>query len=217
MPLSTADTTLHLSHTTPFNAPHQRSFTCSVNPVVLFSILDHYLRRNENQDRVIGTLLGVRSEDSSEVEIRACFNVPHNETAESVAVDMEHHRTMYELHHRVNPKEVIVGWYATGSNLNSYSALIQDFYSRETTPFPAIHLTMDTTLTVAGRDGMGVKTYVSAPVGVSARAENCLFLPIPCEVKYFDAERSGLAALPTGHPSTHTFYYFVCMRVWAYM
>lgn len=73
---------------------------------------------------------------------------------------MEHHRTMYELHHRVNPKEVIVGWYATGSNLNSYSALIQDFYSRETMPYPAIHLTMDTALAVAGKDAMGVKTYV---------------------------------------------------------
>lgn len=84
MPLSTAASTLHLSHSTPFNPTHQRSFTCEVNPVVLFSILDHYLRRNENQDRVIGTLLGVRSEDGSEVEIRACFNVPHNETAESV-------------------------------------------------------------------------------------------------------------------------------------
>ena len=30
-----------------------------VDPLVLFNILDHFQRRNEGQDRVIGTLLGV--------------------------------------------------------------------------------------------------------------------------------------------------------------
>jgi hypothetical protein len=28
-----------------------------------------------------------------------------------VAVDINHHKTMYDLHQRVNPQEVIVGWY----------------------------------------------------------------------------------------------------------
>ena len=78
-------------------------------PVVLFTILDHYLRRTDQQDRVIGTLLGRRTE--SEVEIRTAFAVLHSETDEQVAVDTEYHRTMYELHRKVNPKEVIVGWY----------------------------------------------------------------------------------------------------------
>jgi translation initiation factor 3 subunit F len=27
-----------------------------------------------------------------------------------VAVDVDFHQRMFELHHRVNPKEVIVGW-----------------------------------------------------------------------------------------------------------
>ena len=60
------------------------------------------------QDRVIGTLLGIRTEN--EVEIHNAFAVLHSETSEQVAVDMEYHRTMYELHHKVRPKEVIVGW-----------------------------------------------------------------------------------------------------------
>jgi len=76
--------------------------------VALFSILDHYLRRTDAQDRVIGTLLGMRTE--TEVEVRSSFAVLHSETSEQVAVDMEYHRTMYELHHKVNPKEIIVGW-----------------------------------------------------------------------------------------------------------
>ncbi len=82
----------------------------TVHPVALFSILDHYLRRTDDQERVIGTLLGVRSDDNEKIEVRSCFAVLHSEDSERVAVDMEYHRTMFELHQRVNPKEVIVGW-----------------------------------------------------------------------------------------------------------
>jgi JAB1/Mov34/MPN/PAD-1 ubiquitin protease len=42
------------------------------------------LHRNVNQKRVIGTMLGVRSDDGAEVEIRNCFAVPHNESSEQV-------------------------------------------------------------------------------------------------------------------------------------
>jgi len=72
---------------------------------------------------------------------------------------MECHRNMFELHRKVNPKELIVGWYATGSKLNQWNALIQDFYSREVAPFQAIHLTMDTNLQNEDKL-LGVKTYV---------------------------------------------------------
>ncbi|CAG8476666.1 5945_t:CDS:2 [Funneliformis caledonium] len=201
MPIDAATSALNLSFppttTAGFVVPQSRSFTVSVNPVVLFSILDHYLRRQENQHRVIGTLLGVRSEDGSEVEVRNCFPVPHDETQNQnqVAVDMEYHHNMFELHKKVNAKEIIVGWYATGSNLNQWNALIQDFYSKEVMPpFQAIHLTMDTDLKNEEKL-LGVKTYVGAPIGISAKPENCLFLPVPCDVKYFDAERSGLDLL----------------------
>jgi translation initiation factor 3 subunit F len=81
----------------------------TIHPVALFSILDHYLRRNDNQQRVIGTLLGTRTD--SEIDVRSSFAVLHSETDEQVAVDMEYHQAMYELHHRTNPKEIIVGWY----------------------------------------------------------------------------------------------------------
>lgn len=163
----------------------------TVHPVALFSILDHYLRRTDAQDRVIGTLLGTRTE--SEVEIRSSFAVLHNETSEQVAVDMDYHRTMVELHQKVNPKEIIVGWYSTGSNLNTYSALIQNFYSQETAPYQAVHLAVDTGVQEGGE--LGVKAFVSSPVGVFPKPENCVFLPIPCELRFQETERSGLDLL----------------------
>ncbi len=53
-----------------------------VQPVVLFSVLDHYQRRTEGQNRVIGTLLGTVT--GSTVEITNCFPVAHQETEEQV-------------------------------------------------------------------------------------------------------------------------------------
>jgi translation initiation factor 3 subunit F len=193
---------------------NSRSLTgVQVHPVALFSILDHYLRRSDpepeeeelNEDgtpkekangsenasttRVIGTLLGTRTE--SEVEIKSCFAVPHHETSEQVQVDMDYHKTMFELHQRVNPEEVIVGWYATGPNINMYTSLIQDFFSRETAPHQAVHLTVDTEV----RNDMGVKAYVSSPVGLSVKPENAVFIPLPVTLLSAPSERPSLSLL----------------------
>ncbi|ODQ49884.1 Mov34-domain-containing protein, partial [Saitoella complicata NRRL Y-17804] len=172
-----------------------------VDPLVMFSILDHALRRPaDSQERVIGTLLGVRSEDGTEVEIRNCFAVPHNESSEQVEVDMEYHKTMYALHQRANPKEVLVGWYATHPSLNAFSALIQNFYASEIPSGPCVHLTMSTK---AGKE-MAVETYVSSVVGITPEraADSCLFVPVASEVRYGDAERTGLEVIASAKASS---------------
>ncbi|EIW61648.1 Mov34-domain-containing protein [Trametes versicolor FP-101664 SS1] len=206
MPLGPPTSAIYLQNTAPgFTvAPGRTPTSVTVHPVALFSILDHFLRRNDTQERVIGTLLGTRSENG-EVEVRSSFAVLHSETEEQVAVDMEYHRTMYDLHHKVSPKEVIVGWYSTGSNLNTYSALIQNFYTQETTPHQAIHLAVNTG--VEEGQQAGVKAFVGSPVGVNPKPENCVFVPIPCELRFNDAERSGLDLLTSipANPANATF------------
>ncbi|KAJ9642486.1 hypothetical protein H2201_008355 [Coniosporium apollinis] len=195
--MASADSFLHLARplgpaqitTQPSTAP----LSVTIQPQALFSILDHSLRRNADQERVIGTLLGIRSEDGTEVEIRNCYAVPHTETAEQVEVDMDYQKEMLRLHHRANPKEVLVGWYATSSELNTFSALIQNFYGQQgdgTFPHPAVHLTVST---VPGQD-IEARTYISAPIGTTPEraADSCLFIPVPHEIKYGEAEKSGL-------------------------
>ncbi|KAI9817668.1 MAG: hypothetical protein M1826_001514 [Phylliscum demangeonii] len=165
-----------------------------IQPQALFSILDHSLRRNAEQERVIGTLLGVRSEDGSEVEIRNAFAVPHTEILnEQVEVEMEYQKNMLALHLKANPREVLVGWYATSSELNQFSALIQNFYGSQgdgTWPHPAVHLTLSTN---PGED-IETRTYVSAPVGVTVERiqDSASFMPVPYEIRYGEAEKSGL-------------------------
>lgn len=109
---------------------------------VLFNICDAYIRRNEGQERVIGTLLGSVGHDGS-VVIKNSYAVPHNESQGQVAVDIDFHRTMYDLHHRVNPKEVIVGWFSTGRGVDASDALLQVQYNspppHRTAPCTRLH------------------------------------------------------------------------------
>jgi translation initiation factor 3 subunit F len=57
-----------------------------VHPVVLFTICDSYIRRNEGQDRVIGTLLGTIGDGV--VDIKNCYAVPHSEANEQVRMSI---------------------------------------------------------------------------------------------------------------------------------
>jgi translation initiation factor 3 subunit F len=111
-----------------------------------------------------------------------------------VEVDMEYHKQLLTLHLRQNPKEGLVGWYATSPELNSFSALIQNFYfsgDGGTFPFPCVHLTISTDPAVP----LVVKTYISTTVGVSPEraADSCLFVPISHEINLSsEADRAGL-------------------------
>lgn len=130
------------------------------------------------------------------MEIRSTFAVGHTETTDQVEVDMEYQKQMLSLHLKANPREFLVGWYATSSELNTFSALIQNFYSGQgdgTWPHPAVHLTVST---VPGKD-IETRAYISAPVGVTAEraADSAAFIPVPYEIRYGEAEKSGLEAV----------------------
>lgn len=197
------DSSLHLARPAILSATGGPSISSPLNVIVqaqaLFQILDHALRRDKGQQRVIGTLLGVRSEDGLEVEIKSAYGVPHDETEGEVVVGIDYNRSMYQLHKRANPKEVILGWYATSSELNILSGLMHDFYSQTegTYPYPAIHLTVQATDPLANID---VRTYISSPVGITDKSTtgNCLFIPVPNEVRYSEIEKSGLDVIRKG-------------------
>ena len=102
------------------------SASCNVEPVVLFSIVDHYSRRDEGQDFVIGTLLG--TEENGVVTICSSFPVPHTEVEDQIALNTDFHATMLALQLRVEPKQTVVGWYCTGEHVNENTTLFHQFY-----------------------------------------------------------------------------------------
>ncbi|KAJ4306192.1 hypothetical protein N0V88_000988 [Collariella sp. IMI 366227] len=170
----------------------------NIQPQAVFSVIDHAVRRDirdTQSTRVIGALVGTRSEDGSEVEVRSTFAIPHTENEDQVEVDVEYQKNMLALTLKASPRETLLGWYTTSHELNSFSALIQNFFASPETgtfPHPAVHLTIST------EPGAPIetKTYISAPVAVSPEraSESCLFIEVPHKLLFSDAERSALGS-----------------------
>ncbi|KAK1205388.1 EIF3F factor, partial [Pygoscelis papua] len=146
-----------------------------LHPVVLASIVDSFERRNEGAARVIGTVK------------RPCNRLTWSCPVSQVAVDMEFAKNMYELHKKVSPSEIILGWYATGHDITEHSVLIHEYYSREA--HNPIHLTVDTSLQ---NSRMSIKAYVSAPMGVPGKTMGVMFTPLTVKYVYYDTERIGV-------------------------
>ncbi|XP_039131693.1 eukaryotic translation initiation factor 3 subunit F [Dioscorea cayenensis subsp. rotundata] len=171
--------------------PSSAGFTARIHPVVLFNICDCYVRRPDQAERVIGTLLGSVSPDGT-VEIRNTYAVPHSEPGDQVAIDVDYHHNMYASHQKVNPKEVIVGWFSTGLGVSGRSALIHEFYSREVTN--PVHLTVDTGFT----DGeASIKAYISINLSLGDRQLAAQFQEIPLDFRMVEAEQVGFDILKT--------------------
>ncbi|KAK4798016.1 hypothetical protein SAY86_030342 [Trapa natans] len=160
-----------------------------VQPLVIFNICDCYVRRPDQAVRVIGTLLGSILPDGT-VDIRNSYAVPHNEFSDQVALDIEYHHNMLLSHQKVNPKEVIVGWYSTGFGVNVGSALIHEFYSREV--INPVHLTVDTGF---NNGQASIKAYVSTNLSLGDRPLAAQFQEIHLDLRMVEAERVGFDIL----------------------
>ncbi|GAA0168910.1 translation initiation factor [Lithospermum erythrorhizon] len=170
------------------------SQTAKVHPLVIFNICDCYVRRPDQAERVIGTLLGSVLADGT-IDIRNSYAVPHNESSDQVALDIDYHHNMLLSHQKVNPKEVIVGWFSTGYGVTGGSALIHEFYAREaaTTPNP-VHLTVDTGF----KNGeASVKAFVSVNLSLGDQPVATQFQEIPLDSRMIEAERVGFDILKT--------------------
>ncbi|CAO2825150.1 unnamed protein product [Amaranthus hypochondriacus] len=165
------------------------SLNVKVYPLVIFNICDCYVRRPDQAERVIGTLLGSVSPDGT-VEVRNSYAVPHNEFSDQVALDIEYHHNMLTSHQKVNPKEVIVGWYSTGFGVTGGSVLIHEFYSREVAN--PIHLTVDTTFM---NGEATLKAFVSVNLSLGDQSLAAQFQEIPAELQMSEAERVGYELL----------------------
>lgn len=177
-----------------------------VHATAVFSMLNHYIRREGRENRVIGTLLGSVAPDGV-VHVKDCYGVPFKESASDeklyVGIDEAYHQSMYGFLRRVNKKEVILGWYASttpdGALLIDQSSMINDWYTRKTEYGAAspIHLVVDTTL--AG-DSVPVRGFMSRPVKVGAGNLPLanMFLELEVEVCLSDSEATAMYHMING-------------------
>ncbi|KAG6393522.1 hypothetical protein SASPL_147765 [Salvia splendens] len=164
--------------------PSPASVSAKVHPLVIFNICDCYVRRPDQAERVIGTLLGSVLPDGT-VDIRNSYAVPHNESSDQVALDIDYHQNMLTSHQKVNPKEAIVGWFSTGGVIGG-SALIHEFYSREVNN--PIHLTVDTEFRTGNAS---IKAFVSVGLSLGDQQLAAQFQEIPLDLRMVEAEQIG--------------------------
>lgn len=170
--------------------------TYEVHPVVVFSILDHYKRRTDGQHRVIGTLLGEVDEVTNVCHIKNCFPVPHQETEDDVALDLDYHTNMLRLNERVAPSEKVVGWYSTGDQLNYVSSLMHEVYKSQLDE--PVLVTVDVNVTKFNK--MALKAYVGNVVKYSLAPSMARFEPVTLDVTAFEGEKIAIDALINGNP-----------------
>uniref|UniRef100_A0A7S0ZD64 MPN domain-containing protein n=1 Tax=Timspurckia oligopyrenoides TaxID=708627 RepID=A0A7S0ZD64_9RHOD len=160
-----------------------------VSPVVLLSILDHYMRRPIGSAPVIGALLGVIAENSC-VEIRSCFPVSHSKSDNMVALDTDYFETMLELHQKVQPNESVVGWYGTGVATDANSVVFHEFFGRFcSTP---VHLLIDASLE---SNAFHPRAFVTTAFSIDDLGISSEFREVAVEIQVSTSEKVGLEAL----------------------
>jgi len=155
----------------------------------------------------------------------------HNNTSLSsppkVAIDIPHHANLLSLHHKVSPRETVVGWFSAGPpGPSAGDALIHDFYRREaagpggagagapSTPgaaapaplsstgpgpsgLPPIFLTIDAALACPA-GRPPLAAYVGRALSLRGVALATEFVEAPCEVSAGEVDRTGGPLLRDG-------------------
>lgn len=184
---------LHVQH--PFFAPSASRAgikypkKVNVSTQALFQMLQHAVRTQNNHRGVIGTLLGLRSEDGQQIDVKAAYIIPLTEDDSEVTIHVDYHTEMFYLLKRAHPEYQIVGWYSPAPELDNMTGLIHDFYGREngTFPHPPVHLTVD-----PESPGVNVASYVSLPIYASPENSNdgnCIFTPVETSVKLSETDQ----------------------------
>ncbi len=92
---------------------------CLIHSTITPNILDHYLRKPEDQgDIVVGALLGTI--DGTQIDICSSFAAPqyYDEDATDLVIDKEYMQKMLKFHRKVNPNEGLLGMYISCKKLD---------------------------------------------------------------------------------------------------
>ena len=167
-------------------------------------MLDHHTRRNEQEGRVVGALLGSVTSDGT-VQLKNAFPMNHDDPGLDYVGFNHFFTTMAELHHRVNPREVLVGWYTTTKSSDADAkdevreddvALHKFFEEKVGDRSPCVLLRVDCNIHTATK--MGISTFVASNLALRQDKESppqllgkC-FQRVTCDIRSYEAERIGV-------------------------
>ncbi|GAA49964.1 translation initiation factor 3 subunit F [Clonorchis sinensis] len=123
-------------------------------------------------------------------EVTNCFGVLYAESDATVLMDFELRKSMSQLERMVNRNQRMVGWYATGSEITEYFKLIHQVYYMQSTNSEVLFLLVDVSLSVG--DKLGIKAYLSRPLGIPGGTRGIVFVPLEVEIEFYAAERCAV-------------------------
>lgn len=99
-----------------------------IHPTITPNILDHYLRKPEDQEIVVGTLLGTI--DGSQIDIHSSFAVPQyfDKEQKDLIIDSEYMQKMLKFYRKVNPKEGLLGMYISSKKLDEHGLQLLAYF-----------------------------------------------------------------------------------------
>ena len=98
-----------------------------IHPTITPNILDHFLRKPEDQDLVVGVLLGTI--DGSQIEICSSFAVPQYFEQNVLIIDQEYMQKMMKFYKKVNSKEGLLGMYISSKKLDEHGTQLLSYFS----------------------------------------------------------------------------------------
>jgi translation initiation factor 3 subunit F len=181
-----------------------QAISCNLHPVVMFQILDHHTRRNVEEGRVVGALLGSVGSDGS-VSLKNAFSMSHDDVTHG-AQAYEFNQffdTMVDLHRRVNSREQVVGWYTTSKSsdagkddvIGDDDVALHSFFERKIgEKHPCILLRVDSNIQQATK--LGISAFVASNMSLGNKDSpvqlgKC-FAKVPCTLRTYEVERIGV-------------------------
>ena len=182
------------------------SDACAVaTQVVMFQVLDHHTRRNAEEGRVVGALLGSVQSDGT-VALKNAFPMSHDDVTHGPQFQEFNHffETMAALHNRVNAREQVIGWYTTTKasdtgkdDVAEDDVALHAFFEDKVGPSkPCIMLRVDSNIQKATK--MGISAFVATNMALRPDKDapptllgKC-FAKVPCAVRSYEAERIGV-------------------------
>ena len=184
-----------------------------VHPLVLLSVVDNYNRAaRDTSKRVVGVLLGERDARSGRIDVTNSFAVPFEEEGgddmraaaagggdaeeeeEDEAVwffDHAYAEEMVRLFKKINARELVVGWYSTGSRVKKCDLGVHDVMRR----YAGDNGVMAVIDVKHEGDGLPLRAFRSVEEVEKNARSRMVFVPVPAEVGAYEAEEIGVEHL----------------------
>lgn len=168
----------------------------AVHPTVTLSVVDHHQRiAKDSVKRVAGVLLG-ETEPGNTTHATNSFAVPFEEDAKDPNVwyfDHLYLENMAYMFSKINKRERIIGWYATGNRIKPADLAINELIRRYV-PHP-LYLLVNVS---AGEDSSGeppFRAYIAYDEPSTDKRFRTTFAHIPSGVSSVEAEAVGVEHL----------------------